>query len=290
MTRESIVALAAALALAGCGSTERPPAVIDEARELARDGRDAFADGQTEEALRAFGEALERYRSIDDPAGIVRTLVNMAVVSQAAGRPGDAATCLDAIERYIASVEASTGVAPGDKALNEALAEASWMRAYLHADAGRTTAAWAEIERARARRGVSAGPAAGRFANLEARLHLDAGEPAAALAAARRALHLNRRRGDDSESADSWRFAGRALARTGDHAAAYDAFTSALDLDRDLGRPDKVVDDLLGMARAARDAGRPEQALACAERARTAARAAGDAKAEARARSIKNSL
>jgi len=290
VTPRILTTIAAVLLLAGCGSTERPPAVVGEARELSREGRDAFREGRLDEAYQAYGRALELQRSIDDSAGIVRTLVNLAVVGKAAGRRADAIVCLDAVDRYIASVDASTGVKPGDKALNDALAEASWMRAYLHADAGNAGAAWAEIERAKSRPGVSSGGSAGRFANLEARLHLDSGSPAAALTAARRAQRLNQRSGDDSETADSWRFIGRALSQTGDPSGAYDSFAEALELDRELGRPAKVTDDLLGMARAAIDAGRPDQALACAERARTAARAAGDASAEAQAASIMRSL
>jgi len=291
MARQCFVAaFAAAFLLAGCGSTEKPPAVVGEARELSRDGRDAFREGKVAEAYEAYGKALELHRSIDDSAGIVRTLVNLAVISKAAGRRSDATVFLDAIDRYIATVDASTGVKPGDKALNEALAEASWMRAYLHADAGRTSAAWAEIQRGKSRPGAATGKSAGRFANLEARLFLDAGDPVNALATARRAQRLNQRSGDDTETADSWRFIGRASMQTGNPSGAYDAFSKALDLDRELGRPPKVADDLLGMAQGAREAGRPDQALACAERARTAARAAGDAKAEARALSIKRSL
>lgn len=291
MARPSLAAaVLAAFLFSGCGSTEKPPAVIGEAQEFSRDGRDAFREGRVDEAYAAYGKALELHRSIDDSAGIVRTLVNLAVISKAAGRKSDASVFLDAIDRYISTVDASTGVRADDKALNEALAEASWMRAYLHADAGRTSAAWAEIRRGKSRPGASSGKAAGRFANLEARLFLDGGNPASALATARRALRLNQRSGDETETADSWRFIGRAQSQTGDPSGSYDAFSKALDLDRELGRPSKVADDLLGMAGAARDAGRPAQALACAERARTAARAAGDSKAEARARSLKSSL
>jgi tetratricopeptide (TPR) repeat protein len=291
MARPTFAAAAlAALLLAGCGSTEKPPAVVGEAQELARDGRDAFREGRIDEAYAAYGQALDLHRSIDDSAGIIRTLVNLAVISKAAGRRSDAAVFLDAIDRYIATVEASTGIPTGDKALNEALAEAAWMRAFLHADAGRTSSAWAEIQRGKALPGASSSRVAGRFANLEARLFLDSGEAARALAAAQRAQRLNSRGGDAAEHADSWRFVGRAFAATGDPSSAYDAFARALDLDRELGRSDKVVADLLGMAGSARDAGRPAQALACAERARTAARAAGDADGEAKSRRIKNSL
>ncbi|MEP2776875.1 MAG: tetratricopeptide repeat protein [Luteolibacter sp.] len=281
---------ASVLILVSCGPTEIPPYAVVEAQQFSRDGRDAFREGKVDEAYQAYAKALELQRSIDDSAGIVRTLVNLAAISNAAGRSSDASVFLDAIDRYIGTVEASTGIDPRDKPLNEALAEASWMRAYLHADAGRISAAWAEIQRGKSRAGGSSREIAGRFANLEARLFLDSGDPASALTTSRRALRLNRRNDDDTETADSWRYIGRSLSQTGDPSGAYDAFAKALELDTKLARTSKVTDDLLGMAAAARDAGRPDQALACAERARTAARAAGDSNAEARANKLKSSL
>ena len=291
MTSQFIVAaIVTAIFFTGCGNTEKTPAVISQASEASRDGREAFAKGQVDEAYKAYGRALKLHRSVDDSAGIVRTLVNLAVVSKAAERISDAHVFLDAVDRYMATVDASTGPKHDDKDLNEALAEASWMRAYLHARAGRIDAAWAEIKRGKSRSGAQSGKAAGRFANLEARLFFAAGDPVNSLAAARRAQRLNQRNDDDSETADSWRFIGRASMQTGDPSGAYDAFSKALTLDRKLGRPPKVVSDLLGMAEAARDAGRPDQARAWAERALTAAHAAGDAKGKAKALGIKRSL
>lgn len=288
--RPSITLASATFLLVGCGSIEKAPPIIGEAREFSRHGRDAFREGKIDQAYEAYGKALELQRSIDDSAGIVRTLVNLAVISKAAGRNADASIFLAAIDRYIGTLDASTGVSPDDEELNEALAEASWMRAYLYADAGRIGAAWAEIQNGKSRPGAATGKSAGRFANLEARLHLDSGDPASALTAAQRALRLNKSNNDDAETADSLRFIARSFSQTGNAVRAYDSFAKALELDRQLGRPAKVTDDLLGMAHAAKNAGQPENARACAERALTSARAAGDKKAETMANSFKSTL
>ena len=265
----AVIAIAALITACG-GGAERPPTVIRDAREQTADGRDAFAAGALDEAALAYGRALDLYRSIDDPVGIVRSLLNMAVVRNTAGRPADAHACLDAIDRYAATLAGSQAAARQPAEFGELLAEAAWLRAFLHADAGRADAAAAALAAA-----TPPPPAlAGRFANLEARIMLDRGEPAAALAAAERALAANRRRNDRSEAADSHRFIGRAALAGGQPARALEAFGAALELDRALARPAKVVDDLTGMSAAARALGRPDQAAAFAERAGLAARAA----------------
>ncbi|MCH7226187.1 hypothetical protein [Haloferula sp. A504] len=259
------------LLAAGCaGPGNAVPPVVREARERADDGHDAFAEGRIEEATLAYGEALSRYRSIDDPVGIVRSLVNIAVVRNASGARSDASDCLDAVDRYVATL--SPGEIDGE--LNELRAEAAWMRAYLELDAGRRGSAWRELERGRALgppRGMR-----GRFDNLEARLRLEEGDAAGALSVARRAAGINRRAGERAETADSHRLGGRAALATGDAVAAQAAFESALAIDRDLARPGKVADDLEGLADAARAMGQAGTASAFDERARLARRAAGE--------------
>lgn len=258
------------LLVAGCaGSGNAVPPVVREAREWADDGHDAFAEGRIDEATLAYGEALARYRSIDDPVGIVRSLVNIAVVRNAAGAKSDAADCLDAVDRYVATLSADEI----DAELNELRAEAAWMRAYLDLDAGRRGSAWRELERGRALgppRGMR-----GRFDNLEARLRLEEGDAVGALAVARRAAGINRRAGERAEMADSHRLTGRAALVIGDVTAAQAAFESALVIDRDLARPAKVADDLEGLADAARALGDTAKASAFAERARLTRRAGG---------------
>ena len=59
-----------------------------------------------------------------------------------------------------------------------------------------------------------------------------------------------------------------------------------MEIDREQGRPSKVVDDLLGIAEASFAAGNPDQARAAAERALLAARAAGDNAATSKAHQL----
>ncbi len=261
---DRVLMLVAFLAVGCAGSRNAVPPVLREARERADDGHDAFAEGRLDEATLAYGEALSRYRSIDDPVGIVRSLVNLAVVRHAAGAKGDASDCLDVIDRYVATL--SSEEAGGE--LNELRAEAAWMRAYLELDAGRRGAAWQALEHGRSLdppRGLL-----GRFDNLEARLRLEEGDPGTALAVAGRAVRANRGSGERAEEADSHRLIGRAALATGDPESAGEAFESALVIDRDLARPTKVADDLQGMADAARAMGDDNKASAYEERARLA--------------------
>lgn len=270
MIERGLAVLMAGLLPVGCaGLGDAVPPVVREARERADDGHDAFAEGRIDEATLAYGEALSRYRSIDDPVGIVRSLVNIAVVRNAAGAKSDASDCLDAVDRYVATL--STDEIDGE--LNELRVEAAWMRAYLELDAGRRGAAWRELERGRTLdppRGMR-----GRFDNLEARLRLEEGDAAGALAVAKRAVGTNRRARDRAETADSQRLTGRAALAIGDAAGALEAFEEALEIDRDLARPGKVADDLQGMADASRAMGDTGKASAFAERARLTRRAGG---------------
>lgn len=260
-----------ALLLSGCaGSGDALPPVVREARERADDGHDAFAEGRLDEATLSYGEALTRYRSIDDPVGIVRTLVNLAVVRNAADARSEAADCLDAIDRYVATLPAED--IEGE--MQELLAEAAWMRAYLHLEAGRPAAASEALGRGR-----TLSPPRnlrGRFDNLEARLLLEQGRAGEARIVAERARRANGGSGDRAELADSHRLLGRAALVVGDAAAAFGAFDEALALDRELARPAKVAADLKGLAEASRLMGDSARSAAFAERARLAKGAGTD--------------
>jgi len=270
-------------------TNKQEPTVVSEARSYSRKGHEAYREGKLESANQAYGHALKLHHAIDDSTGIIRDLINLAVVNKASGRRANAIECLDAIDRYVTTLEASGSESPRSKELNELLLEAGWMRAYLGCDAGRPQKARHQLARAAQRYGAPGRKLAGRFLNLEARLDLEEGDPASGLITATRALKANKRTRDPNEIADSYRIIGRALIQTGSPERAQTSFEHALEIDREQGRSSKVVDDLLGMAYASHAAGNPLQAHAAADRALTAARAADntDGKAEA-LRLIKN--
>ncbi|MBK1826492.1 hypothetical protein [Haloferula rosea] len=282
--------VSAAFLFAGCATTEQEPTVLAEARSHSRDGNEAYREGRLDDSRKAYGRALEIHRSVDHPEGIIRDLINLAVVSEAHGSPADAADCLDAIDRYMLTLRSSGENSPSSRDLNELLLEAGWMRAYLHADAGNTAAARRALTSTLQNYGPAGRKQRGRFLNLEARLDLEDGNAASALTKARQGLKANQRSDHRREVADSHRIIGRALIPMGDPSAAHQAFTSALELDRKQGRPDKVVDDLLGMARASQAAGNPAEARAAADRAIIAARSSGNPAAQAEATRFRQRL
>jgi tetratricopeptide (TPR) repeat protein len=280
----NILAASVAFMVFGCVSNVQEPTVVAEARALSREGNEAYREGKLEASKQAYGRALELHHSIDAPTGIIRDLINLAVVSKASGNPSDAVDCLEAIDRYASTLHASGSDPSEREEINGLLREAGWMRAYLACDAGNPATARTLLARTVARYGEPDRDQAGRHLNLEARIDLDEGNAARALSTAKRALKTNQRTHDSGEIADSLRILGKAQLQTGSPDDARGSFAEALKIDRQQGRPSKVVDDLLGMAEASGAAGRTLEANASAQRALTAARAARDAEGESKAR------
>lgn len=268
--------------LIGCVTVEQEPTLVAEARSYSRDGHEAYREGKLESSKQAYGRALKIHHTIDDSMGIVRDLINLAVVSKASGNRSDAIECLDAIDRYVTNLRVSSSDTPQPKGLNILLLEAGWMRAYMDCDAGRPQQARQRLAATTANHGPPDRELEGRFLNLEARLDLEEGDPTRGYATATRALKANKRSRNTCETADSYRIIGRALIKTGSPERALVSFEQALQIDREQGRPSKVIDDLLGMSLASHAAGNFEQARASADRARIAARAAGDTVAESK--------
>lgn len=266
---------AVAVMLTGCFSSrpaDSAPGAVKQARALAKEGQSAYQAGDMDAATRSYASALEVHRSIDNQPGILRSLLNLAVVQHEAGRSADARESLAAMDRYRQLRSQSTPSEVLDAESAGLLEEAAWLRAHMWIDEGQFATARAELERARPKR--SAG-SAGRFFNLEARLCLEEGRGAEARAAAQSAWAANRRAGDRQEMADSARYLGKASATMGGHPEALKWFEQALEIDQALARGRLVVEDLMGMSRAAEALGRTAQARACAERARSAAAAGG---------------
>lgn len=172
VTLKFITALAAVF-MSSCASTPQEPNIISEARSYSRDGHEAYCEGNLDAAKQAYGQALQQHHAIDDSAGIIRDLINLSVVSKASGNRSDAIECLDAIDRYVATLEASGGDISKVETIDGLLLEAAWMRAYLACDAGNTQNARAALAQATERHGHPDRKLAGRFLNLEARLALD---------------------------------------------------------------------------------------------------------------------
>jgi tetratricopeptide (TPR) repeat protein len=126
--------------------------------------------------------------------------------------------------------------------------------------------------------------------NLQARTAFLAGDGEGAIRLAQEALSLNREERDDAERANSSRILADAQLALGNAAAAAEAYADAIALDKRLGLGDKLVLDLSGLGRAAQAQGRGEEARGWFERARAAARAAGDEAGAATAEALLEAL
>jgi tetratricopeptide (TPR) repeat protein len=264
----ALLLLALAEAAAGCGgAARRPPAPAFRLQEeQARAGGKAWAKGDLRAAIAAQERALLAARSVEDEEGIALRVLDLAALRRAAGEPAEARA---ALEELLA--EPPPLPYPG-----RLRAEAARLAGLLALDAGDAAggARWA-------RKAVELCDAArcsrrGAMVNLEARASFLAGDREAAIRLARQALSLNREEKDDVERANSSRIVADARLALGDAAAAADAYADALSLDKKLGLEGKIVLDLVGLGRAAQRQGRGDEARGWYERARAAARAAGD--------------
>lgn len=160
-------------------------------------------------------------------------------------------------------------------------AEAARLAGLLALDSGDTAAATLWAVRAFDICRAARCPGGGAIVNLQARAAFLAGDREGAIRLARKALPLNRAAKNEEETANSSRIIADAEMGAGRHANAGRAFATALALDKKLGLEAKIVLDLIGLGNAARGDGRTREARDYFERARTAARASGDAKTTA---------
>jgi len=255
--------------LAGCmgGPPAPEPAMLETARNLSSQAETSAADGKHAEACSDYAKALEIYRSADYGPGIVRSLLNLAAVRLQAGDRAGARDCLHAARRYEASVAASNPAELQRGGMGGLLAEVAWLEARMDADDGKIGSAWAALTRGHANAGRMSDGQSGRYAAMEARLHLAAGEFRNAESSAAKSLSSYHSAGDARGVADAMRYRGKALAGMGNHKEAFACFDAALETDQKHARAAKVKDDLLGMSHAAAAMGDAARAHACAERA-----------------------
>jgi tetratricopeptide (TPR) repeat protein len=119
-------------------------------------------------------------------------------------------------------------------------------------------------------------PGQGAIVNLQARAAFLAGDFEGAIRLAKQALPLNRSAKDEEETANSSRITADAQLASGRHAAAANAYATALAVDKRLGLDAKILADLIGLGRAAAGGGRSSEARGWFERARAVALASGD--------------
>ena len=222
----------------GCGHTPDKPANVrlNQAIQLNQDGQRALQRGEFAQAIVQLEAALRLNSSIENHDGVVADRLLMARVLETKGDALAARKQLDALltgaypltpEQY-----AQTKTALALWALRQGkLDEANQMVEDAHQScAGKCS---------------NAAP----ILNIQARLALERGDSSTALATATSALQKLPNPDQLAERANSLRTIGLARLLRGEAPAALESLQQALSLDRDLGLPDRIVDDLLQIRR-----------------------------------------
>lgn len=255
--------------LAACAALPTVQPILADARRTSDIAATAFRDGRHDDAITGYHTALQLHRSIDNPEGIIRNLLNIAIVSDAAGNPANADACLDAIDRYTNTLAATTPADLEKPAVRTLLVDTAIFRIERALDAGQSMRATSELARLDNIPGNPPRESAGRAANARARVAESNRQYQAMRVHANTGISANRRNKDQPALADAHRLAGRAALALDDASAANMHFSQALALDRKLARPNCVAADLQGLARAATLAGDPHAAAQFTHRART---------------------
>ncbi|GAB6196787.1 hypothetical protein PAGU2595_020980 [Lysobacter xanthus] len=254
-------------ALTGCAHAPAASPMQTRILEASRRGVAQLRAGDAQRARTSFEDALRLAQSVEDEAAMARAWHDLSVAYQRLGQDVEADRALDAV--LLDDVHAYPDAEVASIALRKAV---------LATARGDLGAADAALVRAR---GACASPCAreGAILNLEARLDLARRRYDDALVRLDAASARNR--DDSTEAANTARLRAAALLALRRRDASTAAATQALALDKQLGRSDKIGEDLLLLAEAAptRDARR-----AFLLRAADVARARGDAAAEARVR------
>ena len=253
--RQILFLLCALCVLSGCGQVEPVRNAKQlHAVEYGQRALRAFQLGNYETAENLYQQALRRDVEIENIDGIAVNTLNLARVNQVLWRTARAHAYLDALLQ--------------DDALQYApvhLATAATEKAALYLQANDLASAESWLGKAEASCEDDC-PLRGVIANLHSALALGAGDAVSGLAWAGRGATAVNRNTSPVEYANSLRLLATANLALGQFENARLQLTEALDLDKSLGLPLKIREDLL-LARLHDALGQPQQAQRYRERA-----------------------
>jgi len=256
LKRVLLVCLPLAL-LAACSSPAppRPPAVLESANNADQQARRALRDGDFPVARNLFEQSLRLQQSLDNLPGIASAAINLAAVYHAMNNDDVALSLLDGI--------LADRLAPYPADLR---AVAAFRKAVILVD-GKNKDAPAAVEAAAQLCASSCEFKAGLY-NLRARMALGSQDYAAAASQAKLAADAS---GDDKEElANARRHSGAASFALGQPGPALEHYLAALELDKQLGAPRRIAEDLRGASVALDRLGRKDEAASYARRAAAA--------------------
>ena len=264
MNRRFVACLVAALSACAAPAPERGSPAQARLGEAEARAAALARSGDYAGAARFYGEALRIASSLENAEAIAANAINLSIVDQWLGREAEARAALAAVLD-----EPRAGFSERRKT------QAELRRAILEAASGNLGAAevWAgEAER----RCAASCEYAAAILNVRAQVALDAGRSAEAARLALAAAERARGEAGRAEAANALRTLGRARIAAGDPAAALQALGQALEFDRALGDPRKILADLTELARAADATGDAQAARSYKERGLAVSRAIND--------------
>jgi tetratricopeptide (TPR) repeat protein len=266
--------LAAALfaLAAGCSSPVLNRGSPTQARLSEAESRAAALarSGDYAGAARFYGEAVRIATSLENADAIAANAINLSIVNQWLGRDAQARAALAAVLD-----------APRVNFSERRRIQAELRRAILELASGNVGAAQLWSGEAGRHCAQTSCEYAATILNVQAQIELEAGRPEEAARLAQAAAE--RSRGDDgrAEMANALRILGRSRIAAGEPSAALEPLRAALDIDRELGDPRKLLADLAELSRAADAAGDGDGARRYQERSVAVGRAMSEAKSGA---------
>jgi hypothetical protein len=250
------------LLLAGCGSSPKPPPeprLRLQAQAVEASGARRYAQGDYSAAARHFAEGARLRLSLDDAPAASRNRLQQAQAELALGQAQLALDLASQVREDSLQVQALLLQVQAQLALGRVDAVTPLLARLA------TLCAAGCAER-------------GRLLLLQARTAWARGDAALALTQAEAALSPLREQGEEREVANAFRLIASARLKTAAISAALVAAQGALDIDRQLALPEKIVRDWLLMGDIQRRSGTADansEARAAYLRAQSVAQAAG---------------
>jgi tetratricopeptide (TPR) repeat protein len=250
------------LLVAGCGAAPRPPPeprLRMQAQEVETLGVRRYAQGDYSAAARHFADGARLRLSLDDAPAASRNRLQQAQSELALGQ------AQLALEHASQVREDSLQI------------QALLLQVQAQLTLGRVDAANPLLARLTTLCAASCAER-GRLLLLQARAAWAGGDAALALTQAEAALPILRAQQEEREIANAWRLIAAARLKTSNTSTALVAAQAALDTDRQLALPEKIVRDWLLIGDIHRQSGTPEaksEARMAYLRAQSVAQAAG---------------
>jgi len=266
------IAFFLAAALSACGGA--PPASssgsLAQSRLAQAETRAAaqVKAGDHAAAARQYAEAVRIALTLENAEAIAANAINLSVVQQWLGHDAEARAAL-------APVLDNTRIAFSERRK----IQAELRRAILELATGNAGAAAVWAGQADNRCAQTRCEYAATLANVRAQIELDGGNAAEAARLAQAVAGAGAT--PRAEVANALRTLGRAQQAQGQPAAAIQPLRQALDIDRELGDPRKILADLWELARAAQSAGDAAASGEYKDRAQAVSRAMSDGRSPA---------